>query len=322
MVDMTLIPASVVCFLSLATTAEVIPLDQVQRALDAGTVGQTQRVVISEDGTQWILEEVGPDVRTERVIQRSGIEMPLPTPNARYFVGAVDGDLGSRVVLGFGPDLPMQGLEMTAAGTRWISTSPEGLPGLFDPADFPESHLPQLGDFCTALDVPTNGDLSSKAPRRNPEVASAVMGSPCLEVELAIDTDQEFLGLFGGDAGAATAYVELLVLAMSEIFDRDAGARFAVTYLRLWDDTDPWSAGSTGDELFAFREYWLANMTEVPRDLAHFLSGRGLVGAVAWLGVICSSDYGYALCANFAGFFPYPILYKNGSNWDLMVVAH
>ena len=65
MEDMTLIPASVVCFLSLATTAEVIPLVEVQRALDAGTVGQSQRVVISEDGTQWILEEVGPDLRTE-----------------------------------------------------------------------------------------------------------------------------------------------------------------------------------------------------------------------------------------------------------------
>ena len=53
------------CLLSsLATTAEVIPLDEVQRALDAGTVGQSQRVVISEDGTQRILEEVGPDLRT------------------------------------------------------------------------------------------------------------------------------------------------------------------------------------------------------------------------------------------------------------------
>ena len=55
---MTLISTSVVCSLSLAATAEVIPLVEVQRALDAGTMGQTQRVVISEDGTQWILEEV------------------------------------------------------------------------------------------------------------------------------------------------------------------------------------------------------------------------------------------------------------------------
>ena len=196
-------------------------------------------MVISEDGTRWILEEVGADVRTERVIQRSGVEMPLPTPNARYFVGSVDGDPGSRVVLGFGPDLPMQGLEMTSAGTRWISTSPEGRPGLFDPADFPESYLPQLSNFCNAMEVPNHGDIGSEAPRRTPEVASAMLGSPCLEVDLAIDTDQEFLGLFGGDAGAATAYVELLVLAMSEIFDRDAGTRFVVTYLRLWDDTDP-----------------------------------------------------------------------------------
>ena len=167
---------------------------------------------------------------------------------------------------------------MTAAGTRWFHI-PEGVPAL-DPADFPESHLPQLGDFCTALDVPNNGDISSEAPRRTPEVVSAMLGSPCLEVDLAIDTDQEFLGLFGGDAGAATAYVELLVLAMSEIFDRDAGARFAVTYLRLWDDTDPWSAGSTGDELFAFREFWLANMTDVPRDLRTFSVDADSVAAL------------------------------------------
>ena len=319
MASMSLIAASVVSSFMLGTSAEVIPLDEVQHVLDSGVVAQSRSVVVGEDGTRWILEEVGADVRTERVIQRSGVEMPLPTPNARYFVGSVDGDLGSRVVLGFGPDLPMQGLEMTSAGTRWISTSPEGRPGLFDPADFPESYLPQLSNFCNALEVPNHGDTSSEAPRRTPEVASAMLGSPCLEVDLAIDTDQEFLGLFGGDAGAATAYVELLVLAMSEIFDRDAGTRFVVTYLRLWDDTDPWSAGNTGDELFAFREYWLANMTDVPRDLAHFLSGRGLGGGVAWLNVICNSDYGYALSANLAGFFPYPILDNNGSNWDLMV---
>ena len=49
--SMTLIPASVVCSLSLATTAEVIPLDEVQRSLDAGAVGQAQRVVVAEDGT-------------------------------------------------------------------------------------------------------------------------------------------------------------------------------------------------------------------------------------------------------------------------------
>ena len=83
---MTLAPASVVCFLSLAATAEVIPLDDVQRFLESAAVGQSQRVVIGEDGTQWILEEVGPDVRTERVVQRSGTEMPLPTPNARYLL--------------------------------------------------------------------------------------------------------------------------------------------------------------------------------------------------------------------------------------------
>ena len=178
MASMSLIAASVVFSFMLGTSAEVIPLDEVQHVLDSGVVAQSRSVVVGEDGTRWILEEVGADVRTERVIQRSGVEMPLPTPNARYFVGSVDGDLGSRVVLGFGPDLPMQGLEMTSAGTRWISTSPEGRPGLFDPADFPESYLPQLSNFCNAMEVPNHEDIGSEAPRRTPEVASAMLGSP------------------------------------------------------------------------------------------------------------------------------------------------
>ena len=309
------------CF-TLAAHAEIISLDLVSEILEPSVMGQSQHVLLAEDGTQWVLDEVPINLQTERVVQRIDGTMPLPAPEARYFVGWVEGDPNSRVVLGFGPDLPMQGLEMTSARTRWISTSPDGEPGLFDPADFPESHFPQLGNFCEVFEVPSSGGVDVSAQGRSPRMASSMLGSPCLEIDMAVDTDQEFLGLFGGDTGAATAYVELMILAISEIYDRDAGARFAMTYLRLWDTTDPWSAGSTGDELNAFRDYWISNMTSVPRDLAHFLSGRGLGGGVAWGNVLCNSDFGYGLSANLAGSFPYPILDNNGSNWDLMVVAH
>ena len=86
MASMSLIAASVVSSFMLGTSAEVIPLDEVQHVLDSGVVAQSRSVVVGEDGTRWILEEVGADVRTERVIQRSGVEMPLPlqTPGTSW----------------------------------------------------------------------------------------------------------------------------------------------------------------------------------------------------------------------------------------------
>ena len=76
------------------------------------------------------------------------------------------------------------------------------------------------------------------------------------------------------------------------------------------------------DQLYEYRDYWEAQMEHIDRDLAHFLSGRGLGGGVAWLGVMCNPDWGYALSANLGSNFPYPIENNNGNNWDLFVFMH
>jgi hypothetical protein len=220
--------------------------------------------------------------------------------------------VGSRVLGGFVrfPD-----------ADRHISSGPHlaGLPAVaFDPAAVPASFLPEGTAFCNLLPaeidgVGTAGDQGGIA---------GVIEGVCREVDVAVETDVEFTeNLFGGDAIASAEYALALLGAVGEIFRLDVETRLRVGYLRLWEGDDPWDQGGTGAQLGQFRDHWQAQMGDVERDLATFLSGRGLGGGVAWLPGLCSS-FGYSLSANLNGSFPYPIEDHSGQNWDLMVVSH
>lgn len=204
-------------------------------------------------------------------------------------------------------------------GIRFISSGPHGgdrPPLAFDPSSVAASLLPEGGAFCTPLLPPTAPDVFP--------VEGGVAGTvtQCFELAIAIETDREFTAtLFGGDLGAAAEYALALIGASGEIFTLDVGVRFRTAYLRLWEDEDPWTQTAMVDQLFQFRDHWNALMSEVPRDLAHFLSGRGLGGGVAWLPGLCGS-YSYALSANLGGYFPYPLEDHRHENWDIMVVSH
>ncbi|MEY4119112.1 MAG: hypothetical protein RLZZ116_2440 [Planctomycetota bacterium] len=145
---------------------------------------------------------------------------------------------------------------------------------------------------------------------------------PCRQVRIAFDTDHEFLLLFGGNASAATGYISTLASALTSIYTRDVNTRLAAVYSRLWTTpSDPWTATNTSDQLGQFEGYWGINMTSISRDIAHFLSGRGLGGGVAYLPGLCNGPP-FGVSANLAGFFPTPLIDNNGQNWDIMVTAH
>ncbi|MEY2795930.1 MAG: hypothetical protein RIR10_1646, partial [Planctomycetota bacterium] len=145
---------------------------------------------------------------------------------------------------------------------------------------------------------------------------------PCRQIRIAWETDQEFLSLFSGNTTAATGYVSTMAAALTAIYTRDVNARLSVRYLRLWSSPDPWTGSNTSAQLEEFANYWQTSMTSVTRDLAHFLSGRGLGGGVAYLPGICAAGSAYGVSANLGGFFPTPLVDNNGQNWDIYVVAH
>ena len=137
-------------------------------------------------------------------------------------------------------------------------------------------------------------------------------------IELAIETDYEFFTLFG-DLDAAADYLTILYAAVSDIYLRDVDARFELTFVRLWDD--PNDLFNEESPLGPFRSYWNANMTQVQRDVAQFLSGRRdfPYGGAAYLSSLCGTNaysvVGYALGV-------LPETEPSVLNYDVHVTAH
>ncbi|MCH2145605.1 MAG: M12 family metallo-peptidase [Phycisphaerales bacterium] len=247
-------------------------------------------------------------------------EVDLPAPTIVVLTGHVEGEPDSDAMLAQG-DMGTTGYVRLGERTFLVSSGPQGSdqPILSFEADLmPEAALELAPVACTLLEI----DGHAGGTENSDEGGLAGGGTlPCRKVGFAIETDEEYLDMFASQ-NAANAYASLLVTASSEIYQEQFNTYLEIDYIRLWSTTDPWTSSNTSSQLTEFREYWESNMGSVERDLAHFLSGRGLGGGVAWLGGLCGGSYAYALSANLNGFFPYPIQDNSSQNWDLMVFSH
>lgn len=261
-------------------------------------------------------EVFGTSTRLVSMTDQGQVEMPRP--DVTLFGGSVLGEVDSTVFLAFSP-FGVEGF-IESMGQTWIVSSgpfDQNLPiGIYNLTTLPEGVINWAQWQCAA------GQLDQRLRPIDPQQHGAPRGTNCFNIEFAVETDQEFLGLFGGNQTAANTYIATLFGAVGEIYQRDFYATVEVVWSRLWTTTDPWTESGSTNQLFQYRDYWEANMTSVHKDLGHFLSGRGLGGGVAWLPGICNAGYNYGLSGNLSGFFPYPIQDNNAQNWDLMVVAH
>jgi hypothetical protein len=249
-------------------------------------------------------------------VDDQGIERPVARPDVVLLRGEVQNLAGSRAYLALSP-LGVNGYVTTKNETWIVSSGPrghDGAPVIYDLASLPEGIINWADITCDADSLPLpdapHGEVSGR-------------GGPCRSVDIAIETDVEFLGLFGGNQTAATTYVATLFGGANDIYIRDVNTRLTMPYLRFWAaGSDPWTGTSTSAQLDQFVNYWNANQGAVTRDLAHFLSGRGLGGGIAYLDAICADTFGYGLSANLAGFFPYPLQDHHAQNWDIIVFTH
>ncbi len=250
------------------------------------------------------------------VVDEHGRERRIPRL-ARFWRGHVAGDEASRVFLADSPAGFFGWVQHD--GRKYVISSgdPKGdrIPVVYDLEGPAGERIKWVPFECGAdgIEQPFLG-MAPQPPQ------GGLAGTVCQTVELALETDQEFRNLFGSDA-AAQGYLETLVAGTNEIYRRDTDVQFTIAYTRLWNSTDPWNASGTSAQLTQFRDYWQANMGSVQRDLAHFVSGRGLGGGVAWVSAACSS-YAYAVSANINGSFPTPLQDHSSQNWDIIVFAH
>ena len=188
---------------------------------------------------------------------------------------------------------------------------------IYDLNALPEAFAPTSTFTCDGgLEVPGITNQRSPHPQRS------LGGTGMTEYRVALETDNEYLqNLFGGSIDEAVAYAATLVAATNTILVRDVQSRQKISYIRVWEGVDPWQDTDTIDQIFAFRELWNADMNQVDRNTAHFLSGRWLGGGAAWINVLCNESYGYALSADLDGSFPLPLT-QGAGNWDVVVFAH
>jgi Metallo-peptidase family M12/Regulator of chromosome condensation (RCC1) repeat/Dockerin type I domain len=252
------------------------------------------------------------------IVDKFGRELPTEVPETHFFGGSIVGVEGSSAFISVTP-AGVFGWVQTEDSRFMITSGPftnPHAPAVFDMASDAFQAIEMEPFLCEVLARPDATE--QEAP---PSSGNSSMLPNCRTVELALDTDQEFLAKFNGNASAAIGYIQTLVAGGDEIYRRDLALQLRIAYSRLWTTTDPWTQTSTGNQLPEFRNYWLTNMASVNRDVAHLLSGRSLGGGIAWLGAVCS-DFGFAVDANLSGSFPTPLVNSNGGNWDITVFTH
>lgn len=267
-------------------------------------------IEIFADDVTLIAAEVHKGDVVERVVAR---------PDILLFEGSVTGFEDSEVFLSISPR-GSNGWIRIGEQKFMIATEledPTRRAIIYDLHSLPEAFAPESNFTCDGgLDVPgvTNGVTQA--------TSEFIGGTGVAEYEIALESDSEYLqNLFGGNVDEAIGYAATLVAGTNTMLVRDVQSRLKISFIRVWEGIDPWSSNNTSNQIYAFKNRWDYEMEHIDRNLAHFLSGRALGGGVAWVGVLCDDEYGYALSANLSGHFPIPLSQGTG-NWDIFVFAH
>ncbi|MCY2959630.1 MAG: zinc-dependent metalloprotease [Planctomycetota bacterium] len=176
---------------------------------------------------------------------------------------------------------------------------------------------------CDARPVP------GSQPTPNPRASSgsqALMAPPgdTRLCRIAVETDYQLYQRFN-NLNALTAYMNQLFAATSARYDADVQTQVQVVQLGLHSNpNDGWVSGDNGAGAGAmldeFRNAWSGNLPN-GAHLAHFVSGAGLGGGVAYLNVLCNSQYGFGVSGDLAGNTPFPVM-QGPLSWDFFVVNH
>ena len=250
-------------------------------------------------------------------VDKFGRERPIARGEAHFLGGSVIGEPGSSVFIA-ATEAGVFGWVELGESRFIVSSGPytdQHAPAVFDTASASFASISWVPFSCNTPLLP--GYEGGVAPEEGPQ---GLLGG-CRVVDIALDTDQEYLALFGGNQAAALGYLQTLVAGSDEIYRRDLSIQLRLSYARLWTTADPWNGTDSLVQLEQFRAYWQAQMGSVGRDVAHLISPRNLGGGIAWGDALCSS-FSYGVCGNMTGFFPTPMVNNSVQNWDIIVFPH
>lgn len=251
--------------------------------------------------------------------QADGTTRTEHPPDSRWFQGQILDWPGSRAVVSLHAGSRIRGLlysgnsdlHFLTVGALGGAIQERGLTGhKIDKQSIQPDRQFECGNsqapvnFDTAAPQPElqlGTDALARAARSQPGLSG---GEPSYWVNLALETDTEYLQLFGGDTGAAAAYAGDLVAYTSIRYQDETDTAIAIGHLSLWASPDPWTQSGALCQMMEFGRYWNDNNEAVERTTAHFLSGRALGGGIAWVGVLCSGSFNYDHGGSCSGLSP------------------
>ena len=141
------------------------------------------------------------------------------------------------------------------------------------------------GGFCAVDDTRRLRD-SRVSPGHGGISAAAACGENLYIAELACDTDVEFFHNHGS-VEAVEAQINAIINTMNIQYERDVQITHVITTIIVRTrEPDPYGDGSI---LFEFRDEWITNQADVPRDAAHLFSGKkDVCGVALTIGAICN----------------------------------
>ncbi len=273
----------------------------------------------TERTTEFLMEAFEvftPDAQITAVTEQGDVTLPGPTSKV-YRGRSVDGT--ADAVLGV--DGAAIQLLLNSSGETHVVLPVDDLGGRLVMAKSAALRPPSVETPCATDLVPENRTFLEEWPEFERRASERVLTTTVLDADLMVDVNQSlFNGPFGGSTVNATNYLNVLIGAVSAIYLRDVNVRLRISSLTIWTTADPFSGTSSSGQLTNYRNWCNTNRTGVSRDLAHLFANGNVTnfGGIAYLGVLCNSQFGYGVSNVYAN-----VSFPTASyQWDINVTAH
>jgi hypothetical protein len=255
-------------------------------------------------------------------VSGSGGERSLPLPSIAHFSGRIDGEPDSRVYLA-AQEGGVVAYVHSSAGHSYAGPDESRAHYVVRAADSPLNSAGEPGSWSCGEEL-LPAALATPATGPAFPVAELPEAAGFKQAIVRVETDHQLYVHFGSDATAVAAYVLTLFGAVNVVYERDVAMHLTVAEVHVWTSTDPYPGPDTLSQLNQLGDWWHTNrpIASWPRTFVHYLSGHSVSGGIAWIGVLCASDFpngpdwggGYSLTQVYG---TYPL-----QAWDQYASAH
>jgi len=215
----------------------------------------------------------------------------LPTPPSVTWRGAALGTPDSIVAATVIDGALEATVRLRSPGTMWAiqPLGPVDAAGWGQYLVYEDTHNVATGHRC--------GVTQKVHPRQVP--APLARGGAVRIAEIAVDADSNYLSRLGGSTTAVHNDVTGVLNGVDAIYTSDVRISYQITTILVRTSaTNPYTTNDASGLLNEFRSEWSNNQTAIVRDVAHLFTGRNISGStigIAYLGAICSSNFGYGV---------------------------